>query len=204
LVSWTTERSLSRLRLAYAKRLLNLDAQWFDSHRGGECVVRLAESTVSIQQGMEKVTAIVRGLATTICGLAIGFATSWKLTLVLAAVAPLFALALAILIINAIASEKAERNAYARAGDVATEDFSLIRTVAAFSAERHEIKRYLHFLRFAEKAGIRKGVVIGLSVGFMLFCFYSMYVCFIARFVLLMAAFVWLMPEHFIVPLLFL
>jgi ABC-type multidrug transport system fused ATPase/permease subunit len=83
--------------------------------------------------------------------------------------------ALVVLIITAISSEKQERASYARAGDVATEVFSLFRTVSAFSGEAHEGRRYDTFLALAEKAGIRKGLGIGGAVGAMLFTFYSMY-----------------------------
>lgn len=66
---------------------------------------------------MEKIPTILRYTATLICGLAIGFSTSWKLTLVIMACAPLTATSLSILILTAIKSEKAERTAYARAGE---------------------------------------------------------------------------------------
>lgn len=72
-------------------------------------------------------------------------------------------------------SEKAERDAYARAGDAASEVFGIIRAVAAFGGEAHERGRYDTFLRSAEKAGIRKGLGIGTAVGLMLLSFYAMY-----------------------------
>ena len=175
LIVATTEVQLKRLREAYCKNLLRLDLAWYDSHRTGEAVARLSEASVSIGTGMEKVAAIVRYTCTLVCGLAIGFSTSWKLTLVIMACAPLFATALAVLIVTAISAEKGERAAYARAGDAAAEVFSLIRAVAAFGGERHEGRRYGVFLAAAEAAGIRKGVGIGSAVGVMLATFYMMY-----------------------------
>jgi len=171
----TAERQMMRLRSAYVKALLYLDATWYDTHRAGEAVARLAEATITISTGMEKLPSVLQYTATLITGLVIGFTTSWKLSLVIAACAPLFAIALSILIITAISAEKAERNAYARAGDAANETFSLIRSIAAYSGENHESSRYLVFLRAAEKAGIRKGVGIGTAVGLMLVSFYAMY-----------------------------
>ena len=175
LTSLSTERQLRRLREAYTTKLLHLDAAWYDSHRAGECASRLAEASLSVGTGMEKVTSLVRYTATLICGLTIGFTKSWKLALVICACAPLFASALAVLIVIAITSERKERNAYARAGDAATETLSLVRAVAAFGGEAHEVARYSGFLAFAEAAGIRKGVGIGAAVGLMLFTFYAMY-----------------------------
>ena len=48
----------------------------------------------------------------------IGFGTSWKLTLVVASCAPLFAVALGCVIGISLTGEKRERGAYARAGGV--------------------------------------------------------------------------------------
>lgn len=175
LIVSSTEIQMKRLREAYCKNLLRLDFAWYDTHRTGEAVTRLAEASVSVVTGMEKVASITRYSATLVCGLTIGFTTSWKLTLVIMACAPLFAIALAVLIVTAISAEKGERLAYARAGDAASEVFSLMRAVAAFGGERHEAGRYAKFLARAEAAGIKKGVGIGWAVGCMLFTFYSMY-----------------------------
>ena len=174
-ISYSTENQLARLRAAYTRSLLRLPAEWFDTHNGGECVTRLTEASATVQTGLDKLATVVRYTATLITGLTIGFITSWKLALVITACAPLFAIALGILIFTAISSEKAERSAYARAGDIANEVFSLIRAVSAFSGEAHESARYAKQLRFAQAAGIRKGVGIGVAVGGMLIVFYSIY-----------------------------
>jgi ATP-binding cassette subfamily B (MDR/TAP) protein 1 len=175
LVISSTERQVRRMREAYARNLLRLDTAWYDTHRAGEAVSRLAEASASVATGMEKVASVCRYSATLVCGLAIGFSTSWKLTLVIMASAPLFAAALIVLILTAIRTEKEERTAYGRAGDAATETFSLIRAVAAFGGERAASKRYGQFLAAAEAAGIRKGLGIGSAVGAMLATFYAMY-----------------------------
>ena len=175
LIVYTTEKQLFRLRSAYVRNLLRLDAGWYDVHRASEAVTRLADSSAVMGTGMEKLASLVRYCATLVTGLAVGFATSWKLTLVVIACAPLFAIALAVLITTAISSERRERVAYARAGSVATEVISLIRAVAAYGGEAHESSHYGKYLRMAETAGVRKGIFIGACVGFMLFSFYLFY-----------------------------
>ena len=174
-LSYSTENQVERMRAAYAKNLLRLDLAWFDTHRAGEAVSRLAEGTITVSGGLNKLSAVVRYSTTLFCGLAIGFSSSWKLTLVIAACAPFFAFALVILIFNAISGEKRLRLAYARAGDVANEVFSLIRAVAAYSGEPHEGKRFGKYIADAEAAGRAQGRGIGLSVGFMLTTFYAMW-----------------------------
>lgn len=157
LTTRATERALNRLRKRYAERLLTLDAAWYDTHRAGECVTRLSEATITMATGLDKLPSIIRYTATLVCGFAIGFSTSWKLTMVIFAVAPIFALSLGFLIVSAIRGEKSERTAYARAGDAATEVFSLIRSVGAYGGEAHELRRFSRFLASAQKAGIMKG-----------------------------------------------
>ncbi len=114
-------------------------------------------------------------MCTLICGIIIGFTTSWKLTLVIMACAPFIAFALGTLMIGLSRSEARSQRAYSRAGEVATEVYSLIRTVAAYSGERHEVERYDTFLGHALRAGCKKGRVQGFSVGLMLFTMYATY-----------------------------
>jgi len=59
-----------------------------------------------------------------------------------------------------------ELDAYAKAGSVAEEVLSSIRTVAAFGGEKKEIERYSSHLGDARDFGIKKGVMSGLGMGF--------------------------------------
>jgi ATP-binding cassette subfamily B (MDR/TAP) protein 1 len=127
-----TSNMIDRMRTAYAENLLRLDFAWYDTHRTSEAVARLAESTISISSGLTKVATVLNYTATIIAGLAIGFRTSWKLTLVIFACAPLFAIALGFVIAIAINGEKKGRVAYSRAGGAANEVLSLIRAVGAW------------------------------------------------------------------------
>jgi ATP-binding cassette subfamily B (MDR/TAP) protein 1 len=175
LVSVATENMMARLRAAYARNLLRLDFAWYDTHKTGEAVARLAESSITVATGMNKVATVLRYSSSLVCGLAIGFTKSWKLTLVVMACAPMFAITLGLLIVTSIAGEKKLRLAYARAGGAANEVFSLSRAVSAFGGEAHESRRYNFFLLAAEAAGIAQGRGVGISVGIMVSTFYMMY-----------------------------
>jgi ATP-binding cassette, subfamily B (MDR/TAP), member 1 len=170
-----TERVLERVRHHYMKSLLRQEMGWFDTTRAGEATARVAEATLQMSAGMEEVCSLLKTICTLLCGIIIGFTTSWKLTLVIMGCAPFFAVALAVLIISITKGEAESQKAYARAGDVASEVYANVRTVAAYSGEKHEVKRYDRFLADAESAGARKGVALGFSVGLMLFSFYAMY-----------------------------
>jgi len=175
LIGMSTEGQIRRMRTEYCRNLLRLDFTWHDTHRAGEAVTRLSDAITSVQTGLKKVTGVVKNVATLVCGFAIGFSVSWKLTLVIAACAPMFALCLAALIIVSIKGQKAVRFAYARAGDVANECVSLQRAVSAYGGEVHELRRFTSFVALAERFGIWQGRGLGFAVGCMLTTFMAMY-----------------------------
>lgn len=175
LIGISTENQIRRMRTEYCKNLLRLDFTWYDTHRAGEAVSRLADAITSVKISLTKVASVIRYVATLICGFAIGFSVSWKLTLVIAACAPAFAIAMSILIICAIRGQKNVRFAYARAGDVADEVISLQRAVASYGGELHELRRFSTFTGMAERSGIWQGRGIGFAVACMLLTFMAMY-----------------------------
>ncbi|KAF3857357.1 hypothetical protein F7725_009216 [Dissostichus mawsoni] len=60
-----------------------------------------------------------------------------------------------------------ELQAYAKAGAVADEVLTSIRTVAAFGGEAKEVQRYDRNLISAQRWGIRKGLIMGFFTGYM-------------------------------------
>jgi ATP-binding cassette, subfamily B (MDR/TAP), member 1 len=172
----SAERQIKRIRYEYAKAVLRQDMAWHDLNRSGEVASRLSENTINMANGIsEKLPQGFRSFSQLISGLAVGFAGSWKLTLVIFATSPLFVCALAFLIVMSVTSDKKSAIAYAKAGDIANEVLSLIRTVAAYGGEKHEIIRYDKQLANAELAGQKKAVTTGLAVGVMLFTLYAIY-----------------------------
>jgi hypothetical protein len=58
-----------------------------------------------------------------------------------------------------------ESAGYARAGELATEAISSIRTVSSNCGEEAEIARYSKHLKSAESAGIKKAFAVGAGFG---------------------------------------
>ena len=95
---------------------------WYDLHSASAALAAVPESSAAIQAGMgEKLTDAVRYTTQLLTGLILGFTTSWKLTLVISALAPIFAAALTVLIITNLKTGKQTSEAYAKAGGVASE-----------------------------------------------------------------------------------
>ena len=68
-----------------------------------------------------------------------------------------------------------EQSAYAKAGAIAEEVFSSIRTVVAFGGEEKEARRYGKELGGALRVGIMRGTATGLLLGAILATFFSSY-----------------------------
>ena len=66
--------------------------------------------------------------------------------------------------VQSSATEK-ELEAYGKAGGVAEEVFSAIRTVFAFGGQRKEVERFSYNLTFAKKAGLKRGLATAVGVG---------------------------------------
>ena len=77
------ERLVARVRGAYVDSLLRQDAAYFDGLRAGEAPAALLDDSVALAVGLERVPALVKSAATAATAVAIGFAGSWKLTLVI-------------------------------------------------------------------------------------------------------------------------
>lgn len=68
-----------------------------------------------------------------------------------------------------------ELKAYAKAGGVAEEVFSSIRTVMAFGGQKKEIDRFQDNLAYAKTAGIKRGMATGIGAGLVWGIIYASY-----------------------------
>ena len=68
-----------------------------------------------------------------------------------------------------------EMTAYGKAGSIAEEVLSSIRTVVAFGGQEKEVERYEKKLTKARKAGMLRGILTGVGGGLMWFIIYSRY-----------------------------
>ena len=107
----------------------------------------------------------IQYVTTFIGGVIVAFAKGWKLTLVILSVSPLLFVTSVLFAKLAEALSTNELKSYARAGAVAEEVFSSIRTVFAFNGVRKDHKRYEDRLDDAKKFGIKKAMVNGALLG---------------------------------------
>uniref|UniRef100_A0A8C2Z5S5 ATP binding cassette subfamily B member 1 n=1 Tax=Cyclopterus lumpus TaxID=8103 RepID=A0A8C2Z5S5_CYCLU len=177
---WTLSagRQTKRIRKLFFHCIMKQDIGWFDVSETGELNTRLTDDVYKIQEGIgDKAGKLIQAVSTFLASFIIGFSKGWKLTLVILAVihflfvfVPSFRLSLFL----ATFTSK-EQAAYAKAGAVASEVISAIRTVFAFSGQEREIKRYIKNLEDAKNVGIKKATYANFAFGFNFLMIYLAY-----------------------------
>ncbi|CAN2389828.1 phosphatidylcholine-translocating ATPase activity [Pristimantis euphronides] len=169
-------RQTRRMRKTFFHSVLSKDMSWFDVTKSGELNSRLTEDINKINDGIgDKVGHLLQNSATCIAGLVIGLAKGWQLALVYMSTSPLMALSSAFCSKMMVSLTSKELSAYAKAGAVAEEVLSSIRTVVAFGGQEKEIKRYTNKLGEAKKLGIKKAIASQLALGFVYLIVYASY-----------------------------
>ncbi|XP_008297780.1 ATP-dependent translocase ABCB1 [Stegastes partitus] len=175
---WTVAagRQVKRIRRLFFHRIMQQDIGWFDINETGELNTRLTDDVYKIQEGIgDKTGMLIQGFTTFIVSFIIGFTKGWKLTLVILAVSPAlgFSAALFSKVLTSFTSK--EQTAYAKAGAVAEEVLSSIRTVFAFSGQEKEIERYHKNLEDAKTMGVKKAISANIAMGFTFLMIYLSY-----------------------------
>ncbi|XP_019512150.1 PREDICTED: bile salt export pump [Hipposideros armiger] len=161
-------RQIQKMRKLYFRKVMRMEIGWFDCNSVGELNTRFSDDINKINDAIADQMAIfIQRMTTSLGGFLLGFYQGWKLTLVIISVSPLIGIGAAIIGLSVSKFTDHELKAYAKAGSVADEVISSIRTVAAFGGEKREVERYEKNLVFAQRWGIRKGIVMGFFTGFM-------------------------------------
>lgn len=175
---WTLAagRQAKRLRTLFFHRIMQQEISWFDVNETGELNTRLTDDIYKIQEGIgDKVGMLIQSFTTFFSSFIIGFVKGWKLTLVILAVSPVLGMSAGLFSMVLTSFTSKEQTAYAKAGAVAEEVLSAVRTVFAFSGQDREIKRYHKNLEDAKNMGIRKAMSANIAMGFTFLMIYLSY-----------------------------
>ncbi|XP_071946246.1 ATP-dependent translocase ABCB1-like [Antedon mediterranea] len=172
------QRQVNKIRKAFFKAILRQDIGWFDAHPSGELNTRLSDDIERIREGIgDKFGLTMQYVGQFLAGFSLGFYKSWELTLVMMSLTPLLAICGSLITKIVTEFAKKEQDSYAKAGSVAEEVLSCIRTVVAFGGEEKEKVRYSTELDKAKSIGIKKGILTGVAMGvtmFIMFCAYAL------------------------------
>uniref|UniRef100_A0AAZ3NQ89 Bile salt export pump n=1 Tax=Oncorhynchus tshawytscha TaxID=74940 RepID=A0AAZ3NQ89_ONCTS len=175
---WVTSaaRQIQIIRKMYFRKVMRMEIGWFDCNSTGELNTRMSDDINKINDAIaDQVSIFIQRFTTFVCGFAMGFVKGWKLTLVIIAASPLIGVGAALMALFVAKLTGQELQAYAKAGAVADEVLTSIRTVAAFGGELKEVERYDKNLISAQRWGIRKGLIMGFFTGYMWFIIFLCY-----------------------------
>ena len=166
-------RQMNKMKKNYFSIILRQEQAWFDENNAFEFSTKVQAQLEQIEFGMgDKFGQIILMLAEIISGFAIGFITSWKLTLALLSSIPVMILAL---IISDYFGENLlikSRKSYEKAGGIAEELLYNIKTVTSFCNFDYELNRYGELIEESYKYKKKKSLIEGLSFGLMIFGFF--------------------------------
>ncbi|XP_051908244.1 bile salt export pump-like isoform X2 [Hippocampus zosterae] len=161
-------KQIQLIRKVYFSKVMRMEIGWFDCTSVGELNTRMSDDINKINDAIaDQVAIFMQRFTTFVCGFCIGFVKGWKLTLVIVAASPLIGIGAGLMALFVAKLTGMELQAYAKAGAIADEVLSSIRTVAAFGGEKKEVQRYDKNLVSAQRWGIRKGLIMGFFTGYM-------------------------------------
>ncbi|CAK4078009.1 unnamed protein product [Aphanomyces euteiches] len=166
--SITASRQGKRIKQEYIRAILRQEIGWFDVNNPMQLATKVADTTLIIQDGLgRKIGDGINFISMGLGGITIGLVKGWKLALALLGFTPLIALAAFIMIRSLTVAVQASVASYGAAGGVAEESLSNIRTVQTFNSMAAFVSKYKAALVATEKAGIKKGLAVGMGTGAM-------------------------------------
>ncbi|GMH15726.1 hypothetical protein Nepgr_017567 [Nepenthes gracilis] len=164
----TAERQAARMRVRYLRAVLRQDVGYFDLHVTGtsEVITSVSSDSLIIQACIsEKVPDFVMNSATFLGSYLAAFLLLWRL----AVVGFPFVVLLVIpgLLYGRILMGLARklRDEYSKAGTIAEQAISSIRTVYSFAGENKIMSEFSASLQGSVRLGLRQGLAKGLAIG---------------------------------------
>ncbi|KAM0065931.1 putative ABC-type xenobiotic transporter [Helianthus debilis subsp. tardiflorus] len=169
------ERSAHRIRTKYLRAVLRQDVSFFDTDISTSDIMHGISSDVAqIQEVMgDKMAHFIYHIFTFICGYTVGFLKSWKVSLAVFAVTPLTMFCGVAYKAIYVGLATKEVNSYKKAGSIAEQAISCIRTVFSFVAEENVAARYDAVLDESVPVGKKLGFAKGIGIGVIYLVSYS-------------------------------
>ncbi|KAJ7294392.1 hypothetical protein O6H91_Y260100 [Diphasiastrum complanatum] len=172
---YTSERQSEKLRIRYLEAMLRQDVGFYDTDaQTGDIIQKLSSDTLLFQDAIgEKMGNFIHYMSMFSVGFILSFTTVWQLAAVMIPIAPIIALGGVLFVHGMSRSTSKSREAYSKAGTIAEQAFSHIRTVYSFVGETEVLRSYSSALQAAlkvlYKAGFSKGLTMGATYGLMFF-----------------------------------
>nr|CAD7406898.1 unnamed protein product [Timema cristinae] len=174
--NYVVQKQIYRIRSLFLKSALYQDIGWYDLNQTGDFASRMADDLNKLEDGIgEKVVMFANYITAFFASLILAFVKGWELTLICLTSLPVTMFAMGLISWCTSRLAKKELDAYGKAGTIADEVLSSMRTVVAFGGEDKEVERYKSNLVFAKNINIKRGFYNGLGFGLLWFFIYASY-----------------------------
>ncbi|PPS00076.1 hypothetical protein GOBAR_AA20600 [Gossypium barbadense] len=166
--SRTGERQATRMRARYLKAVLRQDVGYFDLHVSStaEVITSVSNDSLVIQDVLsEKVPNFLMNVAIFVGCYMVAFIMLWRLSIVGFPFAVLLVIPGLMYGRGLIGIARKIREEYNKAGTIAEQAISSIRTVYAFVGETKTIAEFSAALQGSVKLGLKQGLAKGLAIG---------------------------------------
>ena len=168
--AYSSLRQMHWMKINYFSLILKQEQGWFDENNAFEFATKVQAQLEQIEMGIgDRFGQIILMSAELISGFVVGFIASWKLTLVLLCCAPFIVGSFFVMNYWMEGAMILSRKTYEKAGGIAEELLYNIKTVTSFVNFDFELQRFGKYVDEVEKYDIRKSLILGLSVGTMIF-----------------------------------
>ncbi|CAK7328040.1 unnamed protein product, partial [Dovyalis caffra] len=164
----TGERQATRMRARYLKAVLRQDVGYFDLHvtSTAEVITSVSNDSLVIQDVLsEKVPNFLMNASMFFGCYIIGFFMLWRLAIVGVPFIVILVIPGLVYGRTLMGIARKTREEYNKAGTIAEQAISSIRTVFAFVGEGKTIAAYSAALEFSVKLGLKQGLAKGLAIG---------------------------------------
>jgi ATP-binding cassette subfamily B (MDR/TAP) protein 1 len=176
LVSIAAIRTTKALRIDFIKATLRQNIAYFDSDEAASVTTQATTNGNNVNNGIsEKLTLTIQGISTFVSAFIIAFIVQWKLTLITISIVPTIIVAVAACIFVDSKNENVLLPMYSKAGLLAEEVFSTVRTVHAFWLNPLLSRNYDKILGEALRVGLKKSPIYAVLFSAEFFCVYCGY-----------------------------
>lgn len=164
------------MRSDFIKHVLRQNIAYFDSEEVTSVTSQATSNGNNVSNGIsEKLTLTIQGVSTFVSAFVVAFIVQWKLTLITISIVPTILIVISISVAIDTKNENQMLPIYSRAGQLAEEVFSTIRTVHAFWLHPLLSHKYDKILGEAMDVGMKKSPNYAVLFSTEFFCVYCGY-----------------------------
>eukprot|EP00555_Chaetoceros_dichaeta_P005582 CAMPEP_0198258458 /NCGR_PEP_ID=MMETSP1447-20131203/7876_1 /TAXON_ID=420782 /ORGANISM="Chaetoceros dichaeta, Strain CCMP1751" /LENGTH=1270 /DNA_ID=CAMNT_0043945579 /DNA_START=240 /DNA_END=4052 /DNA_ORIENTATION=- len=173
---YVARKTTANFRRVWFRALLRQDTAYYDVNNVSGFATTISSNGKKIEYGLgKKAVDGVQNIVTVLAGLAYAFYASWKAALVVLAIAPLIAISsMMVMKLNQSQTLSASKS-YTKAGSVAYQTVSSIRTILALNAVPEMVKQYTEATAAVFRSQVKPLVLVGFINGSMLGSFILLY-----------------------------